>query len=570
MDFMKVSIRQNTLKNLLFVGPPLISVFVLDSVVTDPVNTPKLFILGVVAAGTFGTVLCEISKSEIRRHRVALLMISIFLVLATATLFTSDAPLVQSMYGTYGRNNGVLTYIFFGMLFVGGLFVSLKTTHRKIIDGLLFAGIINIFYCGWVLVFGDFIGWNNPYGNILGTFGNPNFIGAFLGMFFTAWVAILLSNSVSRNFRIASVVILPLTAIEIYFSRAIQGRVLMVGGASLVMFFWIWHRFKNQKLLIAYSLITSVGAGFALAGALQAGPLASLIYKNSVSLRGQYWLSAWNTGNSHPLTGVGFDSLGDWYRRMRDSRALELPGRDTVINAAHNVPLDMLAFGGWPLLVTYVALIFFIAIKSIRLAFRLKGYDPIFVALFTTWICYHLQSTISINQIGLGIWGWLLSGALLSYIQITETDFNLDAMKEKEDARKVKQRNEPVVSPKLAAGLSMVLGALIAVPPLASDMSWVEAQRSRDATKLSATLVPGYLNPQNPVKYYMTIQIFEQSNLLDLSHKYALEAVAFNPNSYDLWQMLSLLRNTTDEEKALALLNMRRLDPLNPSLMNSQ
>lgn len=116
----------------------------------------------------------------------------------------------------------------------------------------------------------------------------------------------------------------------------------------------------------------------------------------------------------------------------------------------------------------------------------------------------------------------------------------------------------------------MIVGALIAVPPLASDMKWREAQLSRDALKLEATLESGYLNPQNNQKYFMTIQLFEQSNLNDLSHKYALQAVAFNPNAYDAWKLLSLLRNTTEEEKNLALLNMRRLDPLNPELKNSQ
>jgi hypothetical protein len=101
-------------------------------------------------------------------------------------------------------------------------------------------------------------------------------------------------------------------------------------------------------------------------------------------------------------------------------------------------------------------------------------------------------------------------------------------------------------------------------------MKWVDAQLSRDSVKFEATLKPGYLNPQNVQKYIMTIQIFEQSNLTDLSHKYALEAVAFNPNSYDVWEIFSLLRNTTKEEKELALLNMRRLDPLNPNLKISQ
>jgi hypothetical protein len=561
-----VSFREKTLKNLLFLGSPLISIFLLDSVVTDPVNTPKLFILGAIAAGVMGVVLHGINKLEIRNQRVPLLMVFIFVVLAIATLVSSDAPLVQSLYGVYGRNNGILAYIFFAMLFTGGLFASSKSTHKRIIDGLLLAGIINIIYCGWVLAFGDFIGWNNPYGNILGTFGNPNFIGAFLGMFFTAWVAVLFSNSTSRNFKIVSFFVLPLTALEIYFSRAIQGRVLTVAGTAIVLFFWIRHRYRNKGLLLAYSLVTTVGAGLALAGALQVGPLTSFIYKTSVSLRGQYWLSAWNTGNANPWTGVGFDSLGDWYRRMRDSRALELPGVDTVINAAHNVPLDMLAFGGWPLFVSYLALIAITAVKSVQFVSRSKTYDQVFVALFSAWICYQLQSIISINQIGLGFWGWLLSGALLSYVQLSKTELTSDDTEKLKLDKKLKQKQPQVLSTNLVAGVSMIVGALIAVPPLASDMNWVSAQLSRDSVKFEAALKPGYMNPQNIQKYLMTVQIFEQSNLTDLSHKYALEAVAFNPNSYDAWETLTLLRNTSQEEKELALLNMRRLDPLNPNL----
>jgi hypothetical protein len=344
----------------------------------------------------------------------------------------------------------------------------------------------------------------------------------------------------------------------------------MVGGTSVVLFFWIRYRYRSKLIILSYSLITAVGAGLALAGALQLGPLTSLIYKTSVSLRGQYWLSAWNTGNANPWTGVGFDSLGDWYRRMRDPRALELPGVDTVINTAHNVPLDILAFGGWPLFVTYLALIVIIVFSTVRFAVQLKEYDFVFIALFAAWICYQIQSIISINQIGIGFWGWLLSGALLSYVQLSKAEQKGVEPEKQKTIQKGKQGSQQVVSSNLVVGVSMIVGALIAVPPLASDMKWMDAQLSRDALKLGATLEPGYLNPQNIQKYFMTIQVFEQSKVYDLSHQYALEAVAFNPNSYDLWKLFSLLQNTTDSEKESALENMRRLDPLNPNLKNSQ
>jgi hypothetical protein len=260
--------------------------------------------------------------TEIRERIFPLSLVGLFFLLSIITLFTTSLPITQSIYGVYGRNNGFLAYLFFSFILVGGLFISTSATHLKLIGGLFIAGLVNILYCGWVIVFGDFLSWTNPYGNILGTFGNPNFIGAFLGMFFSAWVAFLIAPGCSRNFRLVSLVVIPLTAIEIYLSHAIQGRVLMVAGSAVAVFYLIKCKATNRIILPGYSLVVFVAGAFALAGALQIGPLTSLIYKTSVSLRGQYWLSGWNTGVNHPLTGVGYDGLGDWYRRMRDPHAL--------------------------------------------------------------------------------------------------------------------------------------------------------------------------------------------------------------------------------------------------------
>ena len=562
---MTANSREKTLRSLLFIGPALVTIFVIDSVVTDPVNTPKLFILGVLSFGMLGSVAHGIRKEEIFESRVPLALLSIFLLISTITLFTSKAPFIQSVYGVYGRNNGYLTYLFFALIFMGCLFVTSLSTHLRIVHSLFIAGVVNVAYCGWVILYGDFLSWSNPYGNILGTFGNPNFIGAFLGMFFVAWFAILMGPTSSKFFRYSSLLVLPLTAVEIYLSRAIQGRVLMVGGSALVIFYWIRFRFKSRIILAFYSIFALGCALFALAGALQIGPLTGMIYKTSVSLRGQYWLAAWNTGKEHPWTGVGFDSLGDWYRRMRDAHALELPGIDTVINTAHNVPLDLFAFGGWPLLISYLGLVVLTGFEILRFSKKLNNFDAVFIALTVTWVSFQIQSLISINQIGLGFWGWLLSGSILSYVRISTRLEGIASPTRAGKSRNIRKSNNPISSG-LVSSLAMVVGALLAVPPLASDMKWMSAQDSRDAAKVELSLTSGYMNPGNTQKYLMAIQLFEQSNLTELSHKYALDAIEFNPNTYDAWKLLSLLQNSTNQEKQLALDNMRRLDPLNPTL----
>lgn len=302
---------------------------------------------------------------------------------------------------------------------------------------------------------------------------------------------------------------------------------------------------------------------FALAGALQKGPLAAYIYKRSVSLRGQYWLAGWNTGSDHPLSGVGFDSFGDWYRRARDAHALDLPGINTVVNTAHNVPLDIFASGGWPLFLSYIALLVYTAVKIFKLFKVVKSYDPIFVGLVSAWFTYQLQSIISINQIGLAVWGWSLSGLIVAYEFVLSRS---GLPKDNQNRFKVKPANSKVISSSMLAGIGLLAGALISVPPLNADVKWRSAQVSRDASQLEGVLKPSYMNPQNTFKLLNVIQVFEENGLNELAHTYALEAVKFNPESYDSWKFLFLIKNSTNPERATALSNMKRLDPLNPDV----
>jgi hypothetical protein len=364
------------------------------------------------------------------------------------------------------------------------------------------------------------------------------------------------------------VAVLPITAYEIYDSHAIQGRVVAALGIGILGFLLIRSRF-NKWITIGYVFVGSFAALFALLGALQVGPLTKYIYKTSVSLRGQYWLAGWNTGESHPFTGVGMDSFGDWYRRSRDLHALELPGVNTVVNAAHNVPLDMFAFGGWPLLVTYLIVMGLAGISAVRMVIRNKAYDPIHAVLVTSWVGYQVQSIISINQIGLAIWGWLLSGLLIAYERTNRLAIQESSHQSGQQRKKLLPAS---VQPKLivASSAGAVVGLLIALPPLTSDTKWRSAQLDRTLPSLEATMQSGYFNPPNSNKFLANIQILESSNLPDLSHKYALEAVKWNPEDFNLWKMLYLIQKSTPAEKNTALVNMKRLDPLNPDVTSTQ
>jgi hypothetical protein len=440
-----------------------------------------------------------------------------------------------------------------------------QSSFRKLIIGLQFAGVINVLYCAWVIAFGDFLSWNNPYGNILGFFGNPNFISSFLGIFIASLLAFIADKKSSWRYRAIAAVFALVAFYEIVDSSAIQGIVVTAGGIAIVGFFVVRSYIKQNVFTYLYVLGVS-GVGFlAVLGALQKGPF-TFIYKTSVSLRGAYWNAGTTMGLDHPLTGVGMDSYGDWYRRARsENAATVMPGPKTFTNASHNVVIDFFAYGGWPLLLTYVGLLVLAAIAALRVIARTRTYDAIFVAIFAAWACYITQAIISINQIGLAIWGWLLTGALVAYEYATRPETPVAQPVAAKGTRK--SANSGVISPQLVAGLGVIVGLLVAVPPLSADMKWRAALDSKDVNKVMAALEPGYLNPSDSQRLAQAVQLFATSNLMEQARDIALRGIKFNPDYFDAWRIIYFLSNSTDAEKAQALENMKRLDPRNPDVL---
>ena len=126
-------------------------------------------------------------------------------------------------------------------------------------------------------------------------------------------------------------------------------------------------------------------------------------------------------------------------------------------------------------------------------------------------------------------------------------------------------RNCPT-STRLVAGLFSVLGLILSVPPLSADIKWRAAQVSQDVVKVEATLQGSYLNPHSTYRYINTVGVFESNGLFELAHKYALIAVEYNPESFESWRNLSLLKLATQAEKDIAFQNMKRLDPFNQTI----
>ncbi len=562
-------LAERSIARYLGIGSAFTAVFLMTGLVTDPVNSTKLASAGAFAFAAFAVVLAYKRREMLHHNRVYFAIFILLFVSMLNAVISSELPMAQNLYGVYGRQTGLVFYVVMMFIALSASTLREEDSFKWLLFGLIGAGAVNLVYAGWAELFGDFVGWNNPYGNILGTFGNPNFIGSFLGIFLSVVLAYFVSGSGGWKVYL----LLALTFLVGFWlidsSNAIQGKVVFAAGASVVGLFWVHLKIKNLGMTSAYIVSVFVVGGFALAGALQKGPLAQYIYKNSVSLRGQYWQAGIETGSANPLTGVGMDGYGDWFRRSRTVyAATENPGPNTVTNAAHNVFIDFFAYGGWPLLLSYVGVTIVGLWIILRNAIKLEKYDPLFVSLSVGWICYQLQSFISINQVGLAIWGWLFLGALIAYearLKLAKELANSEPLSKMN--RKNKRSSKPsLFSPTLIGGLGLLLGIFVASPPLTADMKWKSATSSLSVAEVEKALSPSYFNPSNSVRLAQAVQLLEQSKLTDLAHKYALKGVEFNSNNYDAWRILFLISKSSTEEKALAVKKMHELDPFNPSV----
>jgi hypothetical protein len=447
------------------------------------------------------------------------------------------------------------------IIFAAATQLNSNIAIERVLSGLFYAGIVNVIYFVFTLFGVELIPWNNVYKVILGTFGNPNFVGAFMGLFVILCFVRVLDSEKSIRARILTATPIPLALFEIKKSFASQGVAITALGLALIGFFFVIWKTKSRLIQIGYIASVTVAGLLAVGGALQMGPLSSVIYKSSVSFRGEYWAAGWNMGLSNPTLGVGLDSYGTWYREFRNPSALVSPGKDVTTNTAHNVFIDFFAAGGFPLLLTYLALTALVVIKIIRVMKVNKKYDPTFVAASSLWVCYQAQSIVSINQIGIAIWGWILGGLVLGYkpkydpSDLESAEKNTTA-KTKGRATSEKQVKVSIVSMILGG----IIGGLIVSPPYSADVEWRTILREPNAINLEQGAKAWPLSLE---RIFQASQIYSKNNVADKGLELAKFGTEKFPNDFRAWYFYYLQPNISASEKQYVKQRLQKLDPNN-------
>ena len=549
-------------------GSLAITLLVTDRVSNDPVNVGKMLLLAVLAGACFSLTSAHYLAIW-RIQKPLILGILVFLIASLISILVSNNPWERGFFGSFGRNTGLLTYMSLSIIFLAVTLIGDIRNIRKIILALILAGFTNLIYC-LVASFGiDIFKWKNPNNSILGTFGNPNFISSFLAIFVTVLAGLLGSTLVSKFQKILILILVLLSVYVIKETLSLQGFLVAIAGISIVVFFYIRGSAAKRWFLYSYTGFILIGGLFTLLGTLQKGPLSDLLYKPSVTFRGEYWQAGMNMGANHLFTGVGMDSYGTYYRAFRSSSAAVYPGVNVVTDTAHNVFIDIFAGVGVLGVLSYLLMIGLVLKTSFKIFREQESYDPIFVILFASWFDYHLQSFISINQIGLAIWGWVLGGTIIAYGNMGNRQEQLSNFT---SAIKAKTLNKPkkvsaIAIPLLSASQALslfagsVIGFFIGLPPFLADAKMRQAMESNNPDRVIAQ---SNAWPRDVSRTNRAIVALANGGLTERARELAIQASIEFPEDYSTWFTLYELSPDGSAEKASYKVKLHELDPFNP------
>jgi O-antigen ligase len=479
-------------------------------------------------------------------------------------LIAGTNPL-QEFFGTYGRATGFVAYVSLAALLLGAAVVASTKFVNSFARALLIAGALSIAYGLLQAVDADPIEWVNQYSPVIGFLGNPNFESSFVGFSGVLAFGFIIAQGLNAALRSAYVAYLVLAVFVIIKTDSQQGLLVLAGGIAIVSMIWI-SRSKFKFVTKPALILSGIGAVFVALGSLNSGPLASLLYKASVTYRGDYWRAGWKMTVENPIFGVGLDSYGDWYRRTRTLEATVRRGPEITANAAHNVLLDFSSNGGFPLVIIYLVLMVLVVISALRLLKRSNGFDPAVAGLIAVWIAYQAQSIISLNQLGLAVWGWIISGLIIGY------EINTRTLEQAQEAKApvgkgrsaAKAISEKVSAKTLVAMVAgSAIGLLVGLPPFLASTQYKSALESSDAAIIENA---AYLWPDEAIRYGQ-IALVLQANKLDAQAQAVIDkALVKFPNEFGLWSLAAKLSTATPEQIAEAKAQMKRLDPFNPDL----
>ena len=550
-----VAVKKRTSTVLLMVGPAT-TLAISPFSNFDPINLIKMLFVASCAFGLLFLLLPDIKSHVARLPRGMRISAIVFVAWMSVVFVVSGAPMNQQFWGVFGRNNGYLGYLCLIIILLATAIVQEKAFYHKLVDILVLTALPTTVYAMFQIAGRDPISWSQmaPFA----TLGNINFSSAFFGL--ASICATVLAFAPKQNLYLR-VLLLAMVAVDLFIileTGSIQGFMIYIAGVGFAGFFFV-RAYKPFRILqIPYLFLGLVGFALTALALNNIGPFARFVFGDTILFRFDYWYAGWAMTIKNPVFGVGLDSYGDWYREVRGAIATLRTTPDRITNTAHNIYLDISASGGLPLVAAYFVLLGYAFRAAWQIIRRDQTFNPYFVALFSTWIAYLIQAAISINQVGVGVWGWLFTGAIIGYEIATRVGSTVPT-----------ERRAKLDGPQLPASVALLgimgagIGFLLTFIPFNADAKFKDAlQGGNPVEQFTQAKAVG------ATAYHMELALDAaiKANNEPLVVEIVNELLTRYPRDFMGWQVRQVLSTASPEERERAYARLKELDPFNPNI----
>jgi O-antigen ligase len=546
--------EQKSLIYLIGIFGGVTSLIITPQLTFDVTNPIKMLVLTVGGFASIATLLAYKIYAKNIHYRTINILVLYFFITAVAIFLKSSENLTTQFYGVHGRNTGLLAYVSLLSILLASVYAANKENLNQLMKFFLITGFISVLYGLLQILNLDPLPWDKAGNWITSFYANPNFFSALTGMFSGALFGIFWKSSLKLSQRLLLISTFFISLYVMKETGNYQGPAVFVIIVCVVVFFLL----RNSKFFKT-SFLFLIGV-FALAtwvilDLLRVLPWTSLLYKPSVGARGDYWRTSWRIFNDNFLFGVGFDGYRNFEGRYRDLASTYNIDALNYTDASHNVFLDFAVNGGILYLSAYLLLLALTLRSSLRIIRRHPVLDLNFVVIFACWIGYLAQSAISFNHLGLAVWGWIFSGALIGY-EIYDGQ-GVEESSKSSPGRQVKIKS---AADKKFVGISIfagVLGGLVALPVYVVNADMWQGIKKQDIAIVEAA---AYKWPRDVVRMSITAQMLnrvgknqEALSLLEKAHDVDPQSVIPLKLIYDY------LPDDTKKNKVKA--EIEKLDP---------
>ena len=567
----RINIKFKTQSNSVLLTCTLMTLFIIP-VNIDPFSSPRLFILSVLSF--IALVYFILSKAEIytdKHFKVFYLLVATFITLIIISAVVNNLSLSQLILGAWARNNGLAYYLSIFTLIIFVINLPNTAIEYSIVKILSYLGFVVNVYA--LLQLANFDIYNSifPLYNtkllVYSIFGNTNFYSAFFGFSFLANLGIILNKNFSRKMRFFATISL-LFSSPLLFVVDLQGLVIISLGSVAISYFWMHSQvvknLKNKSFLkyIYLSPLLFVS-------------LITLILKNQnrlnrselVSLedRFYFWQSAIKMTGDNPWFGVGPDSYGNWVGIYRSKEFYNFRNELNIdagyTDNAHNLLLQISSTLGIPALLLFCLIIFFVLWRS-WIAYKVCSDKFVVFILIVIFCAYLLQSFVSIEHLGLGVWGWTIGGILVNLSIINKIP------------QTVNQLNQFWL---YINKIKIIILLLVAILPIYVAVDLIQISRLSTVFSNSILDKTFFVSKKNlnylldlamnsnhaPFRNDIAIHLANTGNLQEALVLAEATSEKF-PREIRSWVLLSKIYKNTDREKEYldALAMLKKLEPL--------